>query len=770
MTMEDSRETSAAEARGPAGGWLLPVAIVVGGPVAVFGPMLARGEVLYWGTPLLQFVPWRRLAFGLIRAGIAPLWNPYLGMGAPLLANHQSAILYPPNWLGALLPVGWADTLLVFFHLILAGVGTVAFLRHLRLSQLGQVVGGLSFASGSYLVARAGFPSLIAVASWLPWLLLAADRLSTEGRSRHFRHAWIDAGAVGLILGLMAVAGHAQTLAYSAILTVAWSFFRSRVRSGRRSVTRLAGLWLAAAAFGVGLAAIQLLPTAEYFLQSSRGGGLEEASALTYSFWPWRSLGLLLPGLFGSPAIGDYWGYGNYWEDALYIGVLPLLMAIAGAAGASRLGREQGRLRWFLLSAASVSFFLSLGSNTSVSTFLFRNAPFFDVFNAPTRLNLVTTWSLAVLAAFGADLWKRPSGRGLYWARLGTAGAFAVLAIGTAAMLAPVPLRPSLGRAFAVAGSWLLLAGAVSLAWPEVPRRGWTVLIGAMIVADLGFAHHGLIPSTSSDVYHGETQLARELGRDHRVYLASAAERELKFEKTHRFESFQPELDPKWIRESGLPNVLLLDRVPSADNFDPLVPGRYADWIEMLDGLTPERRADLLRLMDVGWTASEVSDEPPWVEYEAVPGASRARIVPRAIGAGTLHEALTIVADPGFSPSTMVVLEGAGSDLDRAGGQGSVEILPGPDPGRIDMKVEAPAGGWLVLSDIWYPGWGVEVDGVPAPVFPADGAFRAVWLPPGANSVAWIYRSTVVQAGAWISVASLLGGVGGWWIARRRSG
>jgi hypothetical protein len=45
--------------------------------------MLARGDVLYWGTPLLQFVPWRTYALALIREGWMPLWNPLLGMARP---------------------------------------------------------------------------------------------------------------------------------------------------------------------------------------------------------------------------------------------------------------------------------------------------------------------------------------------------------------------------------------------------------------------------------------------------------------------------------------------------------------------------------------------------------------------------------------------------------------------------------------------------------------------------------------------------------------
>jgi hypothetical protein len=36
--------------------------------------------------------------------------------------------------------------------------------------------------------------------------------------------------------------------------------------------------------------------------------------------------GFNLPNLFGNPVNGDYWGYGNFWEDAISVGLLPFLL------------------------------------------------------------------------------------------------------------------------------------------------------------------------------------------------------------------------------------------------------------------------------------------------------------------------------------------------------------------------------------------------------------------------------------------------------------
>ena len=77
----------------------LPFFPIVVSPFILFSPTILRGRALFWGTPALQFMPWWTLAWETLREGQIPLWNPLVGMGAPLIANYQSALFYPPNWI-----------------------------------------------------------------------------------------------------------------------------------------------------------------------------------------------------------------------------------------------------------------------------------------------------------------------------------------------------------------------------------------------------------------------------------------------------------------------------------------------------------------------------------------------------------------------------------------------------------------------------------------------------------------------------------------------
>jgi hypothetical protein len=225
------------------------------------------------------------------------------------------------------------------------------------------------------------------------------------------------------------------------------------------------------------------------------------------------------------------------------------------------------------------------------------------------------------------------------------------------------------------------------------------------------------------------------------------------------------------VRESGLPNTTLLDRVPSASNFDPLLPRRYADWVLALATAPSEQQARMLQMMDVAWVGRAIGRLPPWVAYEAVPGARRVRLVPEAVPADGLAEALQALATPALDFDRQVILEAPAQVASRRGGPGEVDFVPSADPGRVTIRVAAPDGGWLVLSDTWYPGWTVRVDSTTAESYPADVAFRAVWVPPGATTVTWVYAPSSFRVGGAVSLASLvvMGGVLTWWIVRRRS-
>lgn len=734
---------------------LLPFVLVIAGPLALIGPMMMRVEVLYWGTPLLQFVPWRTAAFDMLRQGLLPLWNPYLGMGAPLLASYQVALLYPPNLLLVVTGIAWGQTVLVALHLMWAGCGMVLLARRLRWSCLAQAVAGLAFSLSGYLVARSGFLSINAAAAWLPWIILCVDRLVVgvaEGqRSNRLGLAVLT---LALTFAMQWLAGHAQTAWYSLVLALSWAIWRALSNGGWQGLVRSA-LWLAGAGvIGFTLAAAQLLPTLEYLANSFRASSLDTEFALTYSFWPWRALGVLLPDLFGNPATGNFWGYASYWEDAIYLGVLPFLLALSAIVRSLRKRGQDWELGRFLGLMGLVAFLLALGKNTPLFPWLFDHIPTFGLFQAPARWNLILVFGMALLAGMGAEAWQAPTEKGRYWTRLGTVGAamLGLMALGSALLLTGE--YATFSRAFALAGAWLLIAGLLHLRRPSRFTLAWQGLVGAIVLLDLVCAGQGLNPSVPAELYAGRSLLAQQVSADHRLYIPPDLEYELKFERSHRFDTFEPEIDWHQVRDWGLPNTPLLDGLTSANNFDPILPDRYMTWMDQLDAALPATQQKMLRLMDVGWVAE--SDGQGGVRYQPVEGASRLRFVGQALWVDSAEEALAHVTGADFEPWQVVVLEGEQPADLTAGGAAETHLVRTSDPGRVTVEVLNSEGGWLVLSDLSYPGWQAYVDGNETVLLQADYVFRAVWVPLGDHLVTFRYLPLSFMVGIGVSVVAWL--------------
>ena len=782
----------------------------------LLAPVYLQGKALFWGTPILQFVPWWSWAWETLLSGNLPLWNPLVGMGAPLLANYQSALFYPPNWvylglycLGGAPLMAWGQAFLVALHLAWAGLGMAWLARRLDLGALASTVSGLAFGLSGYLVSRAGFLSINAAVAWMPWVILCLTPRKNSQASRGLSFL-----ALVACMSMQMLAGHAQTTWYTLLLGGMWAGFwawntgdqdsssaaRERYRARLRSLVKAWGWLVLAVALAACLAAVQIIPTSEYLAQSQRSQAVDYEYAMNYSFWPWHLITLLAPNMFGNPATGDYWGYANYWEDAIYVGLLPLLLAFGALLRVlrnqiRRLAHRQtgevepflvtrNRLVVFLFLVFGLALLLALGKNTPVFPWLYQHVPTFDMFQAPARYMLWAVFALALLAGLGAESWRRPEGRALYWTRLGSAGAFAVSLGAGLAWYFMGDISPTFIRATALAGFWGLGAGLLSLSAPVREQEDsspaqqsvdesrlsclWRWGVACFVAADLLVAGWGLNPGVDLDLYRSSRtaeQIVNSLDGK-RVFLPEEYEEIIKYERFLRFDTFDPGEDWQDLREIFLPNANMLDGLRSANNFDPLVPGRYADWMDTLSQARRTIWMRMLSLMDVGAVEILAPSEPYGVRWQPFEGGGRVRWLPCARYVKDGQSALVQLLDVEFDVSKEVILETSAPML-ASGCDVSDEMLDlaqaritGESPGRVIIETQATVSGWLLLSDVWYPGWIATVDGQIAEVLQADYLFRAVSLDAGVHQVVFRYNPLSFRLGFWVSLIAWVGLIG----------
>lgn len=724
----------------------LPLLILVLALAIVFYRLLL-GDVLFWGLPSLQFYPWREYAFDLVRAGQLPLWNPYNGAGAPLFANYQSSLLYPLSWLGFVLPLAQTMSIVAVLHLFIGGWGMWRFTGELGYSPVGRGASTLAFGMTAFLMARVGTLPMVQAAAWLPWLLWAALRLLQTGRPR-------SAGLLAIFTGLLLLAGHAQTAWYSLLLVglfaLWWAVFPGR-QQWRQTLVRLATI-AGCVALGAGVAALQLAGTVELLQQSQRSGGVDYDFAMNYSYAPARILNLFAPNAFGTPANASYITGGAFFEDAVYIGVIPLFGAFAAVIGGIVRWRRKVRLPVdttmpFWVIVVVVGFVLALGINTGIFPFLYEHVPTFNLFQGPVRWHLWTVFGLSALAGMGVTAWGRSRSLRRWAARALVAfGAASALALAALILfqsdVRAVTLLEEAGFVFGVLG---VVACALTLAQPEPGTGGhatWSLIVLLVVAADLTWAAWGLNPTVTPSFFNPLPDAATE----ERRYWTADTEQAAKFDQYFRFDNYLVATD-NWqaVRATDLPNMNLIDRVMLLNNFEPLLVGHFADYVDLIEATG---NSALLRGAGVG---AMYAPELQPIDSSAV----RAWLVSSVCWHADEFALKAALSDPDWQPDQQVHMLGVGDCAAPEAPSGEVLALADAS-NSLTIQVEAVRGSWLVLADTDYPGWHAFVDGVETPIYRANLAFRALQVDAGQHVVQFEYRPDWLLPGALVSAVSLL--------------
>ncbi|MFZ1630844.1 MAG: YfhO family protein, partial [Anaerolineae bacterium] len=321
-----------------------------------------------------------------------------------------------------------------------------------RLRPLAAWLGGIAFAGSGFIGGHVGQINQLNAYAWFPALLWVASAL--PGLKPSPGQKGISAAVlIGAIFAVQLLAGHTQAWYISAIgvglyllahllgavpapaapsngRVMAWS----RLPGGLRLILSRAGAWpllilALGLVIGLGLAAIQLVPTLELSALSPRANGMTYREVVSFSLkpqWlPWALLpayGQNLAARFGTVAYAEY---------VAYLGVSGLLLAMWGA----RVGK---RWRWPLLALALGGLALAVGAYNPLYYLAYRVIPGWALFRAPARWLLLYTAGMAGLIAVGVDALQaragqRPRLRWLIWA----GGALLVVELLVASNLLP---------------------------------------------------------------------------------------------------------------------------------------------------------------------------------------------------------------------------------------------------------------------------------------------------------------------------------------------
>ena len=765
----------------------------------------ALGEMVYFRDLYHEFYPLKFYLAEQLRRGHLPLWNPYVLMGMPYMAELSTACFYPLNILFLLLSPLEGLRYYLFLHYPFAALGMYFWLRDLKLRPAAASIGAMSFAFSGYLVSEhCNLIYLISPCYW-PWALLCFRRavLHTD-----FRYAL----ASGLTIALPFLAGEPQGAGIAAVLGVAYAIFSvwgavwgagapTRAQLGLRSMALIAVSLL----FAAGLCMIQFLPAWELSHYTERAHGLPLNQVTCWSFYPLRLLELVWANLWGLPWPEDHfwggfmtdWCFPLPWTLGLYLGLWPLAAVVFAfrAKGFKPVAR-------FLAALSLLALLLSFGRYTPFYAMAYSVIPGLRLFRYPEKYLALFSLGIAGLAALGTQQFLENSdpGRRRPWALRILLGLLILLAL--AAWLgqdaveqwfevflrqprvghlksadAADALLDALARTAAVALGLGLILEMARLKPRARSYLPW--LLPLLTGLDLYTADRPLAPTAPTWLYTRPAMAAELIRR-------RQPEGEEKF-RVFRDERLEDSYGP--LAESPLPTHVLL-RVWQKDTLKP-------NWnvvlgLEQMSGYTPAAPEGINQLWKQGmtfdmvrsfnikyalvaydWSMFDIHPEAKALEYDQNDNFRllllegyfpRAYLVPRALAAAGEAEAVAALQKLDLKQQ-VVLITADPLPPDSPDGSFVPAQVKSYEPERVELEVKTEHPGWLVLADTYFPGWEATVNGRPAKIYRANYLARAVRVEAGASRIVFVYRPQSYRWGRAITLATL--GLALLWSLRR---
>ncbi|HEY7284299.1 MAG TPA: YfhO family protein [Vicinamibacterales bacterium] len=692
-------------------------------------------------------LPGRVLAGRLIRHGELPAWTHQLCSGLPLAGVAMDPIGMGPF---VLFPPAIALDLFVIVLLLVAAHGTYALARRFDADRIGAVLAGVAFAGSGYIACQLKHLAIVSTIVWFPVGLLLLDKILAASPTSGARRA-LYMGAFGLVLAEQALSGFPQSiyicgLAYGAFVLFRAIGNRRALAPMSRWCMLLAGIALVTA-LGAAAGAIVLLPLSKLGAVSDRAEALGWAWSTLLAYWPPNIITFFLPYAHGDIANNTYAGPPFFWEDYGYVGLATALLAIyEGVRGWRR------PITAFLAAMTVLAYLFVVGAATPVFHVAWLVIPGMKLFRFPTRFLFIVDLGLALLAALGltrvrAELtgWLTPKAEspGPMSTRIPAVVVTAICALTVVDLTIHQPRQ----NPMVPAREWLAAPASVAIVKADgtEPRtftpwvralhrrtfqeaRGWTDVRPYFELRDVLQPNvgGGFWSVPSADCYAGiSARWYVDVWGDHN-------------------------------REAALvPFMAFLDFKARTLNFHRTLFPRVMGLFGVTHVLSPYPQ---------NGNALPLAGRTDHAYIYRVPHAARVRFVAAARAVANDAEGVKRLLADDFDPDREVVVHDtadapphptiaeAGANGERATGRATIVH---EEARELVVDADASQDGFLLLADTYYPGWFVEIDGRPAPMYRANLMLRAVPLSRGHHAVRFVYDPPGLITGLQITMLSV---------------
>ncbi len=773
--------------------YLAGLALIV---IVLFGSFLFSDKMLYSSDQLTGLDAKMFYRTALIRHTQVPMWFSTRLCGMPTVDAMFGDIFYAPSILMHLaLPVHRSMGLKMVLHVVLAGVFFYLMLvKGFGASPLPGFAGALLYMLNPQFVSHVypGHAGKIFAIAWLPFVVWRMKVLMDSPRL-------INATLLTLGIGMSLYTAHVQ-MVYFILWGLFFYWLLNLVLHWRehREVKRLAApaayFWLAVF-LGLGFAFIQFFPSFMYVRDAHSVRGVDRGFEYAASWslhWP-ELFSLWVPEF--AHYLDNYWNADNSFQfgnpfklNTEYAGALPVLLAAAAVVFKPR---RPWRIFWAAVAVFATLF--ALGAHTPVFHIVYYLVPGVKKMRACSMIMFWFSFSTVLLAAlFLGDLlrgehrelreevsakWKK----GLLVALgvvTGLALLFSIKGFARGVAQAFVPTLQSGGKQAAFEANftahfvpalwlwWLIAAAAVGALWAvfagKVDARALVALVVVAGLVDTFRVNRDFIkPVSARPYFHTDTELVklrqRMRERPFRCLSLPGAlqqngegvhgleglgdfhDNELRHYRAFRGDQSNRNYYQGLLRsgESGQPYVVP-DALRRGNAFLNLANARYSI-LRTRQGLNVIENRGALGRLSLTREYVVLSDEE----------------VVEALKRGTYDYRTTVALreEPAWKPPKA---EGLDDSLAPKVPRLDVEWLT-YTPNRRVARVRSEEDGFLRLSEVFYPGWEVRIDGEPARIHRADLTWMAVPLEKGEHEIEMLPHSMYMTTASAVTTPVVVG-------------
>jgi hypothetical protein len=696
---------------------------------------------------ITQIYPWRYYDLEELKNGRLPLWNPYSFAGTPHLANYQSAVFFPLNIL-FFLPVPFIDiwSVLVLLQPLLAGIFMYMLLRVLKVSKSGSLLSSFSFMFCGFITTWMGYATLGYAILPLPLALFFVEKFANGKKQIYLIF-------LSLTFLCSFFSGHFQTSLYFSFAVIGFIIYHLIFSKEKKIYLECLFFSLT----GLLLSMPQIIPSIEFYSLSLRSGLFQKIEAIPWSYLPT----LFSPDFYGNPVTRNDW-FGHYAEWNGYLGIIGISLSFF------TIFFKRNKNTSFFIILALVSLLLSFDTPL-LSLLVYFKLPVLST-SADSRIIALFSFSMAVLAGFGFDalvecFQKNYKNRVFVWM------AFMIAIIGILIFVAFGGIlqfdKALIAKRNLVLPVLILVIFLMSVLAVIVLKSRKFILVFVVIAVVL----------SGVEMYRFASKW-QNFSPSNLVY---------KDVPIVKFYQQMNHLD-RALGPSGGEDAVYY-KIPILSGYDPLYKEEYGKFVQYVaDGRNeePERSVvnfplsgkytpQAINFLGVKYIVVKVSDLGfswafPFAKY---PNGQFSKVYddkyyqvfknnyafPRVF---TVSDVKTIddenkILDFMFAHNlreTAVVSSSIKGLSHNASGSAAIVQY---SPGKVDIKASVSGKSLLILTDNFYPGWRVKVDGKPSKIIKTDYSFRGVVIPKGTSNIEFYYLPESFLIGVYLFLIGILG-------------